>query len=70
LEDLIFRKYPIAKLDSSLLAFGMYLRRGYKSCAWHKIVTPGGQVLCYHQMEKENAKALGDSSSCASQQFV
>lgn len=66
LEDIVFRLHRIVKLDSSLPAFGMYLKRGYKSCAWQKIVTPGGQVLCYHEMEKENVQASCDSSSGAS----
>ena len=54
LEELIFRTHGTAKLDSSLPAFGMYLKRGYKPRAWRTMVTPGGQVLCYHEMEKEN----------------
>lgn len=53
LEDVVSRRYPIVRLDSSLPAFGMYLKRGYKSRAWHKIVMSSGQVLCYHEMEKE-----------------
>jgi len=56
LEEMIFRTHRIAKLDSSLPAFGMYLKRGYKPRAWRKIVTSGGQVLCYHEMEKEDVQ--------------
>lgn len=63
LEDIIFSKYRIVKLDSSFPAFGMYLKRGYKSRAWRKIVMASGQVLCYHEMEKENVQASCDSSS-------
>jgi GNAT superfamily N-acetyltransferase len=57
LEDIVFRTRMTVKLDSSVPAFGMYLKRGYKFCAWRKIVTPSGQVLCYHEMEKENMQA-------------
>ena len=57
LEGMVFRTYRIVKLDSSLPAFGMYLKRGYKSHAWRKIVTPSGQFLCYHEMQKENLQA-------------
>jgi GNAT superfamily N-acetyltransferase len=53
LEDMAFRRYPIVRLDASLPAFGMYLSRGYKLRAWRKIVMSSGQVLCYHEMEKE-----------------
>jgi GNAT superfamily N-acetyltransferase len=61
LEGIVFRTYRTVKLDSSLPAFGMYLKRGYKPHAWRRVVTPGGQVLCYHEMEKENLQALHDS---------
>jgi len=63
LEEMVFRTHQIVRLDSSLPAFDMYLKRGYKARSWHTIVTPGGQVLCYHQMEKENSQELCDSSS-------
>ena len=53
LEDIVFRTHRIVKLDSSLPAFDMYLKRGYKFRAWRKIVMTSGQVLCYHEMEKE-----------------
>jgi len=59
LEDIVFRTHPVVKLDSSLPAFGMYLKRGYKLRAWQRLTTPRGQVLCYHQMEKEKSDGPG-----------
>jgi GNAT superfamily N-acetyltransferase len=56
IEEIIFRTYPVAKLDSSLPAFGLYLKRGYRSSAWRTLVIPSGQVLCYHEMVKENVR--------------
>jgi GNAT superfamily N-acetyltransferase len=52
-ENVIFQNYPEARLDSSLPAFGLYLKRGYIPCQWHTLTTPRGQVLCYYAMEKE-----------------
>jgi GNAT superfamily N-acetyltransferase len=54
LEKIVLSTYPLVRLDSSLPAYGLYLRRGYTPRSWQKIVTPGGQFLCYYGMEKEN----------------
>lgn len=52
LEGIVFSKHRSVSLDSSLPAFGMYLKRGYKAGDWRKLTTSSGQVLCYHEMEK------------------
>lgn len=44
--------YTTAVLDSSLPAFSLYLKKGYKPIEYKKIITPKKQVLCYYQMSK------------------
>ncbi len=52
LESIIARTSRVARLDSSLPGYNLYLRLGYRPIAYRMISTPGGQVLCYHEMEK------------------
>ncbi len=52
LESIIARTSRIVRLDSSLPGYRLYLRLGYRPIAYRMISTPGGQVLCYHEMEK------------------
>lgn len=52
LESIIARTSRIVRLDSSLPGYSLYLRLGYRPIAYRMISTPGGQVLCYHEMEK------------------
>ena len=52
LETIISKKYSHAKLDASLPAHSLYLKRGYASVGYHQIKTAKGKVLCYQEMEK------------------
>ncbi len=52
LESIIARTSTSVRLDSSLPGYGLYLKLGYRQIAYRMISTPGGQVLCYHEMEK------------------
>jgi GNAT superfamily N-acetyltransferase len=52
LESIIARTSRVARLDSSLPGYNLYLKLGYRPVAYKMISTPGGQVLCYHEMEK------------------
>mgnify|MGYP000938523723 CR=1 FL=1 len=53
LEGVVSVKYRRVKLDASLPGYGLYLKLGYRPTAYRMISTPNGQVLCYHEMEKE-----------------
>ncbi len=52
LESVVARTSTTVRLDSSLPGYGLYLKLGYRQIAYRMISTPGGQVLCYHEMEK------------------
>jgi len=51
-ENMIFGYSDIIRLDSSLPAKGIYLKRGYKEKEYHKFLTGSGDFLCYDVMEK------------------
>lgn len=53
LENIISSRNSKAVLDSSLPAYGMYLKRGYRPVDYKSIITPNGFVLCYNVMEKQ-----------------
>lgn len=57
LEAIIARTSKTVRLDSSLPAYNLYLRLGYKPFAYRMISTPNGQVLCYHEMKKQLSPA-------------
>lgn len=46
-------------LDSSLPAFNIYLKRGYKAIEFHEEITENGRVLCYQVMQKDVYKVGG-----------
>jgi len=52
LESIVARDHKTVRLDSSLPGYGLYLKLGYRPISYRMISTPGGQVLCYHEMEK------------------
>ncbi len=53
IEEKIAKTYTEVVLDSSLPAFNMYLKRGYKAIEFHEKVTQNGRVLCYQVMKKD-----------------
>ncbi|MDE6747276.1 MAG: GNAT family N-acetyltransferase [Oscillospiraceae bacterium] len=55
-ENMIFGYSETVRLDSSLPAKSIYIKRGYKEKEYHKILTDNGDYLCYDIMEKNNRK--------------
>lgn len=51
-ENMIFGYSETVRLDSSLPAKSIYIKRGYKEKEYHKILTDNGDYLCYDIMEK------------------
>lgn len=56
LEKSIFNNYTEIRLDASLPAYEMYVRRGYVPIEYHRIKTENGHYLCYHIMKKFHKK--------------
>jgi ribosomal protein S18 acetylase RimI-like enzyme len=52
LEARIAKDYNEIVLDSSLPAYSLYLKRGYMSVKYEKIVTSNEDVLCCNVMKK------------------
>ncbi|MBD5146170.1 MAG: GNAT family N-acetyltransferase [Ruminococcus sp.] len=52
-ENMIFGYSETIRLDSSLPAKSIYIKRGYKEKEYHKILTDNGDYLCYDIMELE-----------------
>jgi GNAT superfamily N-acetyltransferase len=52
-EQRIAGQFHKIRLDSSLPAKEIYLKRGYKEIASHHVMTENGDYLCYDVMEKE-----------------
>ncbi|MDE7302253.1 MAG: GNAT family N-acetyltransferase [Oscillospiraceae bacterium] len=55
-ENMIFGYSETIRLDSSLPAKSIYIKRGYKEKEYCKILTDNGDYLCYDIMEKNNRK--------------
>lgn len=55
-ENMIFGHSETIRLDSSLPAKSIYIKRGYKEKEYCKILTDNGDYLCYDIMEKNNRK--------------
>lgn len=55
-ENMIFGYSKTVRLDSSLPAKTIYIKRGYKEKEYCKILTDNGDYLCYDVMERENKK--------------
>lgn len=51
-ENTIFGYSETVRLDSSLPAKSIYIKRGYKEKEYHKILTDNGDYLCYDIMDK------------------
>lgn len=51
-EKMVSKSYGTARLDSSLPAKEMYLKKGYMVIASHSIETENGDFLCYDVMIK------------------
>lgn len=52
-ENIIFGYSETVRLDSSLPAKTIYIKRGYKEKEYCKILTDSGDYLCYDVMERE-----------------
>lgn len=52
LEDIIAKEYSKILLHSSLPAYNLYIKRGYVTVKYEKIITPNEDVLCFNIMEK------------------
>lgn len=52
-ENVIFEYSETVRLDSSLPAKSIYIKRGYKEKEYCKILTDSGDFLCYDIMERE-----------------
>ena len=52
-ENMIFGYSEKIRLDSSLPAKSIYIKRGYKEKEYCKILTDNGDYLCYDIMERE-----------------
>lgn len=52
-ENMIFGYSETVRLDSSLPAKSIYIKRGYKEKEYCKIFTDNGDYLCYDIMERE-----------------
>lgn len=52
-ENMIFGYSETVRLDSSLPAKSIYIKRGYKEKEYCKILTDNGDYLCYDVMERE-----------------
>ena len=55
-ENMIFEYSETVRLDCSLPAKSIYIKRGYKEKEYCKILTDNGDYLCYDIMEKNNRK--------------
>lgn len=51
-ENMIFGYSETVRLDSSLPAKAIYIKRGYREREYRKILTDNGDYLCYDIMEK------------------
>lgn len=58
-EEQIAKVYNTIKLDSSLPAKAIYLKKGYRETSYHQLDTGYGDYLCYEEMEKACGKACG-----------
>lgn len=52
-ENTIFGYSETVRLDSSLPAKAIYIKRGYREKEYRKILTDSGDFLCYDIMERE-----------------
>lgn len=55
-ENMIFGYSETVRLDSSLPAKAIYIKRGYREKEYCKILTDNGDYLCFDIMEKNNRK--------------
>lgn len=57
-ENMIFGYSETVRIDSSLPAKAMYIKRGYREKEYRKILTDNGDFLCYDVMEKNIANNI------------
>lgn len=51
-ERLVFEEHAAAKLESSMPAYALYLKRGYAATGFYSEQTASGDFLCWFTMEK------------------
>ena len=51
-ENRVAEQFDTVIVDASLPAKSLYLKRGYRETAYHRLLTENGDYLCYDVMEK------------------
>ena len=51
-ENRASKQFDTVIVDASLPAKSLYLKRGYRETAYHRLLTENGDYLCYDVMEK------------------
>ena len=51
-ENAVAKQFDTIIVDASLPAKSLYLKRGYRETAYHRLLTENGDYLCYDVMEK------------------
>ena len=51
-ENRVAKQFDTIIVDASLPAKSLYLKRGYRETAYHRLLTENGDYLCYDVMEK------------------
>ena len=51
-ENRVEKQFDTVIVDASLPAKSLYLKRGYRETAYHRLLTENGDYLCYDVMEK------------------
>lgn len=51
-ENRVAKQFDTVIVDASLPAKSLYLKRGYRETAYHRLLTENGDYLCYDVMEK------------------
>jgi len=70
LENLISLEYDEVCLDSSLPAFGIYLKRGYYSIDYMEEMVEDNHVLCYHRMRKDLPRIGSQAINLNGRKFI
>lgn len=60
LERMVFQRHPQIRLDASLSAKQMYLKRGYKEISYEAQPIGNGDFVCYSVMELRKPGDLGE----------
>lgn len=51
-ENRVAKQFDTVIVDASLPAKSLYLKRGYRETAYHRLLTENGDYLCFDVMEK------------------